>query len=107
MLCVHAIESTQSVNTVECPTLHVQKLMRTISLGFGSSSEAVVTRLIDCFDILRNQAKTKDSCANTVQSLSLSLSLSLSYTFTTCYQSLHFEDRPTCLIRGKQAYQEL
>ena len=32
-----------------------------------------------CFDILRNQAKTKDSSANTVQSLS---------TFTTCYQKI-------------------
>ena len=44
-------------------------------------------------DVLRNKAKTKDSCANTVQSLSLSLlSLSLS-TFTTCYQSLQFRSR--------------
>ena len=42
------------------------------------------------FDIIRNKAKTKDSCANTVQSLSLSLSLS---TFTTCYQSLQFRSR--------------
>ena len=74
----------------------VQKPMRTISLGFGSASEAVVTRLVGwpkhcVFDILRNQAKTKDSCANAVQSLSLYLSLSLSLSlsaFTTCYQSL-------------------
>ena len=46
----------------------------------GSSCKTTLTLR---FDILRNQAKTKDSCANTVQSLSLSLS-----TFTTCYQSL-------------------
>ena len=36
-----------------------------------------------CFDILRNQAKTKDSSANTVQYLSLSLS-----PFKTCYQKI-------------------
>ena len=47
-----------------------------------------------CFDILRNKTKTKDSCANTVQSLSLSFSLSLSLsTFTTCYQSLQCRSR--------------
>ena len=72
---------------------------------------ALIGRLIDwptlCFDILRNQAKTKDSCANTMQSLSLSLS-----TFTTCYQSLQTKIvrrvwSGTCLIRDKQAYQEL
>ena len=59
----------------------VQKQMRTISLGFGSSLEAVVTRLIDSPKHCVNQAKTKDLCANNVQSLSLS-------TFMTCYQSL-------------------
>ena len=48
----------------------VQKPMRTISLGFGSSKEDLLTDPNTlCFDILRNQAKTKDSCANTVQSL--------------------------------------
>ena len=65
--CVHATESTQSVNDFA-----VQKPMRTISVGFGSSSEAVVTRLIDWPDILRNQVRVQTPC-----SLSLSLSLSL------------------------------
>ena len=79
--------------------------MRTKSLGFGSSSEAAVTRLIECFDILRNQAKTKDSCANTVQSLSLSLSF---YDLLSKFaNSFDPEDTPTCLIRGKEAYHEL
>ena len=42
-----------------------------------------------CLEILRNQAKTKDLYASTMQSLppSLFFALSLS-TFTTCYQSL-------------------
>ena len=38
---MHAIESTQGMSDFA-----VQKPMRTISLGFGSSSEAVVSRLI-------------------------------------------------------------
>ena len=57
------------------------------------------------FDIIRNQAKTNDSCANTVQSLSLSLSLLLRPAIKVC--SLDPEDRPACLIRGKHVYQEL
>ena len=86
--------------------------MCTISLGLGSASEAVVTRLLTqtlCFDILRNQAKTKDSCANALQSLSLTLSrsLSLSLYFYDLLSKFANEDRPTCLIRGKHAYQEL
>ena len=43
-------------------------------------------------------------CKHHAVSFSPSLSLS---TFTTCYQSLHTICRPTCLIRGKQAYLEL
>ena len=46
-----------------------------------------------CFDIGRNQAKTKDSCANNVQSLSLSLSLSLY--FYDLLSKFANEDRPT------------
>ena len=79
---MHAIESTQSRTKADSRD----------KFGFW----VLVGRLIDW---------PKHSCANTVQSLSLSLSLSLS-TFTTCNQSLQ-TDRPTCLIRGKQAYQEL
>ena len=58
------------------------------------------------FDILRNKAKTKDSCANTVQSLSLSLSLSFSLLLRPAIKvcSLDPEDRPASLIRGKHAY---
>ena len=59
----------------------VRKRMRMISLGFGSSSEAVVTRLIDwTANIMFRFSKTKHLCSNTMQSLSLS-------PFTTCYQS--------------------
>ena len=66
---MHAIESTQSVNTVECPTLPYKS-----RCARGSSSKAELCNKIDwlTFDILRNQAKTKDSCAKTMQSLSLS-----------------------------------
>ena len=75
----------------------VQKPMRTISLGFGSSSEADVTRLIDwpkhCVSIFeetkpKQKIRVQTTCSLSLYiSLSLSLSLSLS-TFTTCYQSL-------------------
>ena len=71
----------------------VQKPMRTISLGFGSSSEAVVKqdRLTDLNIAFRYSKKPSQNkrfvCKHRAVSLSLSLSLSLS-TFTTCYQSL-------------------
>ena len=73
--CVHAVERTQSVNTVECPTLpYKSRCARRGKFEFwvliGSSCNKIdwLTQTL-CFDILRNQAKTKDSCANTVQSL--------------------------------------
>ena len=61
--CVHATESTQRVNDFA-----IQKPMRTRSVCFGSSLEAVVTRLIDWPDTLRNQVRVQTPC-----SLSLSL----------------------------------
>ena len=85
------IVCTQSVNTVECPTLpYKRRCAQKVWVFIGSSCNKIdwLTQTL-CFYILRNQAKTKDSCANTVQSLSFSLTLSLSVsTFTTCYQSL-------------------
>ena len=79
----------------------VQKPTRMISLGFGSSSEAVVKqdRLTDL-----NIAFTKPK-----QKIRASLSLSLYFydLLSRFANSLGLEDRPTCLIRGKHAYQEL
>ena len=89
----------------------VQKPMRTISLGFGSSFGSSCNK-IDwltqtlCFDFLTNQAKTK-ICVQTPCSLSLSLSLYFYDLPSKFANSLDPEDRQTCLIRGKQAYQEL
>ena len=87
----------------------VQKPMRTISLDFGSSSEAVVTRLMDPNIVFRYFKKPSQNkrfvCKHRAVSLSLSLSLSLH--FYDLLSKFANEDRPTCLIRGKQAYQEL
>ena len=60
----------------------VQKPMRTVSLSFGSSSEAVVTRLIDwpkhCVSIFKKPSQNKRFvCKHRAVS-----------SFTTCYQSL-------------------
>ena len=74
----------------------VQKRMRVLG---PHRKQNFVKRLVDS----KKQAKTKESCANTVQSLSLSLTHLLS----KFANSLDPEDRPTYLIRGKQAYQEL
>ena len=52
----------------------------------GPHRKQLLTRTL-WFEILKNQAKTKDLHASAMQSLSLSLSFSLSH-FTTCYQSL-------------------
>ena len=61
----------------------VQKPMHTVSLSFGSSSEAVVTRLIDwpkhCVSIFQETKPKQKIRVQTPCSL---------FTFTTCYQSL-------------------
>ena len=91
----------------------VQKPTRTISLGFGSSSEAVVKqdRLTDLNIAFRYSKKPSQNKRFVRKHLAVSLSLSLSPYFydllSKFANSLGLEDHPTCLIRGKHAYQEL
>ena len=90
----------------------VQKPRRTISLGFGSSSEAVVKqdRLTDLNIAFRYSKKPSQNKRfdNRVQTpCTLSLSLYFYDLLSKFANSFGLEDRPTCLIRGKHAYQEL
>ena len=106
------IVCTQSVNTVECPTLpYKRRCAQKVWVFIGSSCNKIdwLTQTL-CFYILRNKPKQK-ICVQTQCSLFLSHSLSLSLYFYNLLSkfanSFHAEDRATCLIRGKQAYQEL
>ena len=89
----------------------VQKPTRTISLGFGSSSEAVVKqdRLTDLNIEFRYSKKPSQNKRFVHKHRAVSLSLSLYFydLLSKFANSLGLEDHPTGLIRGKHAYQEL
>ena len=87
----------------------VQKPTRTISLGFGSSSEAVVKqdRLTDLNIAFRYSKKPSQNKRFVCKHRAVSLSLYFYDLLSKFANSLGLEDRPTYLIRGKHAYQDL